>query len=462
MNSLLESKIKTSGIGSNTLKAIKIGAYMPTDNISSATGLKGAGEGAVGLAQQSNFFPMAMLTSLFFIWGFMTALNDILIPHLKNAFSLNYTQAMLIQFCFFGAYFVASIPAGIYLKKVGYQKGLVTGLVIAGIGCLIFYPAASELSYIIFLLALFVLATGITVLQVSANPYVTILGKPETASSRLTMTQAFNSLGTTLAPIFGTLLILGIATTQFVDTDTQAARMMEAQSVQFPYLFLGGVFFILAFIFLFIQLPRVSESSQTLRSELENKKSSLLDYPHLVLGALGIFLYVGAEVSIGSFLVNFLGEENIAGLKEVDAAKYVSYYWGGAMVGRFIGAAIMHRVPARYVLSFNASASALLVLVTIITEGQIAMWSILAVGLFNSVMFPTIFSLAIAQLGGDTSRGSGLLCLAIVGGALVPLLQGVLADILGVQLAFVLPIFCYLYIVFYGLKGSVPRVSTET
>ncbi|GAB1268284.1 sugar MFS transporter [Aurantivibrio infirmus] len=432
---------------------------MSIDNTPSAANPKSVSKDDLGLAKQSNLFPLIMLTSLFFIWGFMTALNDILIPHLKNAFSLNYTQAMLIQFCFFGAYFIASIPAGIYLKKVGYQKGLVTGLVIAGIGCLVFYPAASQLSYIVFLMALFILATGITVLQVSANPYVTVLGKPETASSRLTMTQAFNSLGTTLAPIFGTLLILGIVTTELANTDTETARMMEAQSVQMPYLFLGGLFFILALIFLFIRLPSVSDTNQTLAPESKNKNMSLLDYPHLVLGALGIFLYVGAEVSIGSFLVNFLGEDNIAGLEEAEAAKYVSYYWGGAMVGRFIGAAIMHRVPAPYVLSFNATASALLVLITIVTDGQIAMWSILAVGLFNSVMFPTIFSLAIAQLGGDTSRGSGLLCLAIVGGALVPLLQGMLADLLGIQLAFILPIFCYLYIVFYGLKGSVPRVN---
>ncbi len=409
--------------------------------------------------QKSAIFPLAMLTSLFFIWGFMTSLNDILIPHLRNAFSLNYTQAMLIQFCFFGAYFIASIPAGIYLKKVGYQKGLVTGLVIAGIGCVAFYPAARELSYIVFLLALFILATGITVLQVSANPYVTILGKPETASSRLTMTQAFNSLGTTLAPLFGTLLILGVSTTQFSNADTEVARMIEAKSVQLPYLFLGGIFFTLALIFLFVRLPNVVSNNQSQSLDSVNQKRSLFDHPHLILGAIGIFLYVGAEVAIGSFLVNFLCEENIAGLKEADAATYVSYYWGGAMVGRFVGAAIMHRVPARYVLGFNALISVLLVFVTVVTEGSIAMWSILAVGLFNSVMFPTIFSLALAQLGGDTSRGSGLLCLAIVGGALVPLLQGVLADIVGIQLAFILPIFCYLYIVFYGFKGSVPRLS---
>ncbi len=410
-------------------------------------------------AQKSAMFPLIMLTSLFFIWGFITSLNDILIPHLRNAFSLNYTQAMLIQFSFFGAYFIASIPAGIYLKKVGYQKGLVTGLIIAGIGCVGFYPAARELSYIIFLLALFVLATGITVLQVSANPYVALLGKPETASSRLTMTQAFNSLGTTLAPLFGTLLIFGISTTQFGTADTETARMMEAKSVQFPYLFLGGVFFTLAFIFLFVRLPSIASSYQSSSLDSANRKTSLFDHPHLIFGAIGIFLYVGAEVAIGSFLVNFLGEENIAGLKEADAATYVSFYWGGAMVGRFIGAAIMHRVPAGYVLGFNASISVLLVFVTIVTEGPVAMWSILAVGLFNSVMFPTIFSLALARLGDDTSRGSGLLCLAIVGGALVPLLQGVLADIVGIQLAFILPIFCYLYIVFYGLKGSIPRVN---
>ena len=422
---------------------------MSNSNVSPQRSLN---NGTQHVAPQSSLFSLTMLTSLFFIWGFMTSLNDILIPHLRNAFSLNYTQALLVQLCFFGAYFIASIPAGHYIKRVGYQKGLVTGLVIAGVGCLIFYPAASWLSYITFLFALFVLAVGITVLQVSANPYVAVLGKPETASSRLTMTQAFNSLGTTLAPFFGTVLILGVSASQLSEVDSQTARTMEAQSVQLPYIFLAMVFLLLAVVFLKIKLPSISTAAPS-----HTGNTSLTQYPHLILGAVGIFLYVGAEVSIGSFLVNFLGESNIADLPEAKAAPYVAYYWGGAMVGRFIGAVVMHRVRAGYVLGFNASIAALLVLVTIVTDGHTAMWAILAVGLFNSVMFPTIFSLAITHLGHDTSRGSGLLCLAIVGGAVVPFVQGILADLFGIQPAFILPVLCYLFIVYYGVKGSIPR-----
>ncbi|MFB2661933.1 sugar MFS transporter [Shewanella mangrovisoli] len=409
---------------------------------------------SVSEAGNGNYrFALVSLTSLFFMWGFITCLNDILIPHLKAVFSLNYTQAMLIQFCFFGAYFLVSIPAGQLVKRLGYQKGIVTGLVIASLGCGLFYPAASFATYGLFLGALFVLASGITILQVAANPYVNALGSSETASSRLNLTQAFNALGTTVAPFFGSILILSVAAS--VSSELAQANA-EAEVVKLPYLLLAAALAVLAIIFAKLDLPVIREHSEATAGEVQTHlgKTSALQSRHLVLGAVGIFVYVGAEVSIGSFLVNFLGEAHIVGMPEEQAAHYIAYYWGGAMVGRFIGSAVMQKIPAGTVLAFNAFMAALLVLVAMTTSGSVAMWAILGVGLFNSIMFPTIFSLALRDLGPHTSQGSGILCLAIVGGAIVPLLQGVLADNLGIQLAFILPVVCYGFILFYGAKGS--------
>lgn len=412
-------------------------------------------------------FALITLTSLFFMMGFITCLNDILIPHLKNVFSLNYTQAMLIQFCFFGAYGLTSVPAGTVVKRLGYQRGIVISLLIAASGCLLFVPAASLASYPLFLAALFVLATGLTLLQVSANPYVTRLGPVETASSRLTLNQAFNSLGTTLAPFFGTMLILSTATvavSSLSGNELETFRAHEAEAVKLPYLLLAGAFFVLATIFTLLKLPVIidSKTSASCANSQTSDRQSAWQYPHLVLGAIGIFVYVGAEVAIGSFLVNFLGEAHIAGLVEAEAAPYIAYYWGGAMVGRFIGAAIMTRLPAGKTLAASALMAALLIGVAMSTSGTVAMWAILAVGLFNSIMFPTIFSLAVHGLGIHTSQGSGILCTAIVGGALLPLLQGIFADQIGIQMAFFLPLLCYGYIIFYGLKGSKPVRSGVT
>ena len=392
-------------------------------------------------------FALTSLTTLFFMWGFITCLNDILIPHLKGVFDLSYSQAMLVQFCFFSAYFLVSLPSGIIVKKLGYQKGIVIGLVIAAVGCLSFYPAASMHSYPLFLLALFILASGITLLQVSANPYVSMLGSSKTAPSRLTMTQAFNSLGTTIAPFFGAMLILNEAADAI---STQAS----ADAVQMPYIFLASMLFILAAIFAWIKLPDMSAARHDSENNDVPLKGSAWQYRHLVLGAFGIFVYVGAEVSIGSFLVSFFAEPDIAGLAESQAAKYIAYYWGGAMVGRFIGAAVMQKIAGGKVLAFNAVMAVILTLIAIFSTGTLAMVAILLVGLCNSIMFPTIFSLAINGLGQHTSQGSGILCLAIVGGAIIPLLQGVLADTIGIQSAFFLPILCYLFIAYYGLVGS--------
>ncbi len=395
-------------------------------------------------------FALTSLTSLFFMWGLITSLNDVLIPRLKAVFSLSYTEAMMIQFCFFFAYFVVSLPAGSLVKKIGYKSGIVVGLIIAGIGCAGFYPAAEFQSYNFFLAALFVLASGITILQVSANPYVTVLGAPETASSRLTMTQAFNSLGTTIGPWIGGILILSAATGGVEDAAAGAS------SVQMPYLGLAAALVFMAAIFSVLKLPHVDVEDDSGDVGGDDGMSAW-SYSHLVLGAVAIFVYVGAEVSIGSFLINFLAEESIAGLEEHDAAKYVSFYWGGAMVGRFIGAIAMQKISAGKALAFNAVMASVLVVLTVVSSGAVAMWSILFVGLFNSIMFPTIFSLGVTGLGRHTSQGSGILCLAIVGGALIPLLQGLLADTYGVQNAFALAIVCYLYIAYYGLKGSVPK-----
>ena len=406
-------------------------------------------------SQSGNYgFALTSLTSLFFMWGFITCLNDILIPHLKGVFDLSYSQAMLVQFCFFGAYFIVSLPAGVIVKKLGYQKGIVLGLVIAAIGCLGFYPAAEMHSYPVFLFALFVLASGITLLQVSANPYVSMLGDAKTASSRLTMTQAFNSLGTTVAPFFGAFLILNHAANSM---SVQAS----AEAVQVPYIFLAAMLLGLAAIFAWLKLPNLSVVEDKEANSTAKDEGSAWQHSHLVLGAIGIFVYVGAEVSIGSFLVNFFAEPSIAGLEESEAAKYIAYYWGGAMVGRFIGAAVMQKIAAGKALFFNSALAVALILVATLSSGKIAMVAILLVGLCNSIMFPTIFSLAINGLGKHTSQASGILCLAIVGGAIIPLIQGLLADSIGIQPSFYLPILCYLFIAYYGLVGSKVKAVTK-
>ncbi|QDE31812.1 L-fucose:H+ symporter permease [Shewanella polaris] len=414
--------------------------------------------------QQGNFrFALVALTSLFFMWGFLTCLNDILIPYLKNMFDLNYTQAMLVQFCFFGAYFIVSIPAGALVGKIGYQKGIITGLIIACIGCLLFYPSASYGSYNMFLFAFFVLASGITILQVSANPYVSVLGPAETASSRLTLTQAFNSLGTTVAPFFGSWLILSTVEhdekiTEVGEVIGQLSVQQQASAVQTPYLILAASLFALALIFMLLKLPLLG------KREAKSKTSasgSAWQYPHLVLGAVGIFVYVGAEVGIGSFLISFITQDGTSGVSESEAAHYIAYYFGGAMVGRFIGAAVMQKIKAGKVLAFNALCACILVAAAILSAGTVAMWALLLVGLCNSIMFPTIFSLALQDLKQHTSQGSGILCLAIVGGAVLPLLQGMLADSMGIQFAFILPLLCYGFIGYYGLIGcDVKRPET--
>ncbi|MGB9107564.1 MAG: sugar MFS transporter [Telluria sp.] len=406
----------------------------------------------------NNTGPLVIVTILFFMWGLLTALNDVLIPHLKALYTLSYVQAMLVQFCFFGAYFLVSLPAGMLIKKIGYQRGAVTGLVIAAAGCALFYPAANS-GYGLFLLGFFVLAAGITILQVAANPYVTVLGDAQTASSRLTLTQAFNSLGTTVAPTLGGILILsgsvlGVTELAQLPAAQQIAyRTAQAASVQGPYLALAAALLVLALLFAFARLPGISHADEgTAPADASSTKRSALAHPHLLMGAIGIFVYVGGEVSIGSFLINFLGEPDIGALTPAAAAHYVSYYWGGAMIGRFIGFAVMRFVSPGKALAFNAAGSIALILVAIFGHGHAAMWAILAVGLFNSIMFPTIFSMALYKLGKFTGEASGILCMAIVGGALVPFAQGLLADAIGLHWSFVVPAACYAFILYFGLR----------
>jgi FHS family L-fucose permease-like MFS transporter len=427
---------------------------------SSSTNIKANNNG------QNYTFALTVLTSLFFMWGFITCLNDILIPHLKAVFTLNYTQVMFIQFSFFTAYAIVSLPAGILVEKIGYKNGIVIGLITTGIGSLLFYPAAGYQSFGMFLGALFILASGITLLQVAANPYVAILGKPETASSRLNLTQAFNSLGTTVAPLFGSLLILSVAVKTSEEIKALSKQQLteyqltQASAVQTPYLLIAAVLFVIAAVFAVIKLPKIEASEVGSSSgdgtSHQDKHDSAWKFRHLVLGAIAIFVYVGGEVSIGSFLVNYLGQPFIAGLKEADAGKFVSFYWGGAMVGRFLGSYLQTKIKPNLYLAFNAFVAASLVIISMLTFGQVAMWSILAVGFFNSIMFPTIFTLAIDGLGKHTGQASGILCTAIVGGAILPVIQGHFADTIGIHHAFFIPVLCYLYIAYYGLKGYKP------
>ena len=412
--------------------------------------------GAAGAAQPAHGGAMAVITTLFFMMGLITALNDVLIPHLKSVYALSYVQAMLVQFCFFGAYFIVSLPAGMLIKRLGYQNGAVAGFVIAAIGCALFYPA-SHGSYAEFLLAFFVLAAGITIMQVAANPYVTALGDPAKASSRLTLTQAFNSLGTTIAPTLGGMLILSGAVLSVADVarlpavEQAAYRATEAATVQMPYLGLAALLLVLALVFAFVRMPRISHGDDDAAGDAGGHASAFA-HRHLLLGTIGIFLYVGGEVSIGSFLINFLGERDVAALAPDAAAHYVSYYWGGAMVGRFIGFVVMRYVSPGKALATNACAAMLLILAAIFGRGALAMWAIIAVGLCNSIMFPTIFSMSVNKLGKLTGQASGLLCMAIVGGALVPFAQGLLADAVGLRLSYVVPLGCYVFIMYFGVK----------
>ena len=390
-----------------------------------------------------NTLALSVVGALFFMLGFITCLNDILIPHLKAIFNLNYTQAMLVQFCFFTAYAVMSIPMSKLVEKMGYKAGIIGGFLIAALGCILFYPAAASASYPIFLGALFILASGIVLLQVAGNPYVTLLAPKGKESVMLTLIQAFNSLATTVAPPIGAALI-------FVDaTASQAERI---SSVQMPYLGLAGFMILLSVLIGLIKLPDARQIAAEQTESNHDGKTSVWQYKHMVLGTIGIFCYVGAEVAIGSLMVNVL--EHTAGLDHDKAAGYLSIYWGGAMVGRFIGAGLMNKIAPNKYLAFNASmAVGLLMLAIAAGGGAVTQWSLLLIGFFNSIMFPTIFSLGTKGLGKFTGAASGIISTAIVGGALVPVLQGFVIDHVGLMISYVIPAVCYVYIVFFATRG---------
>jgi FHS family L-fucose permease-like MFS transporter len=404
--------------------------------------------------------PLAIVTTLFFMWGFLTCLNDILVPHLKSIFDLNYRQVMLVQFAFFGAYFLFSIPSAKIIDWIGYQRSMVLGLLTMGLGAFLFVPAAMAPSYPLFLAALVVLAAGITCLQVAANPYVTVLGKPATASSRLNLTQAFNSLGTFLAPFFGGLLILSAAPKAMEEIRAmapdalQAYRQHEAATVKTPYVGLGIALVLLAIAIGSFKLTKIPHAQHKVGEKVND---SIWAHPNLILGAIGIFVYVGAEVAIGSFLVNYFTQPEIGGLTEKVAASFVAFYWGGAMVGRFIGSGLLQKMDTGKLLAICSVCAAALVAISMFSTGHFAMYSIILVGFFNSIMFPSIFTLGVAELGPLTGDGSGIMIMAIVGGAIVPLAQGAIADKIGIHHAFFLPVICYLYILYFALSGSKPN-----
>ena len=407
---------------------------------------------------------MSIATCLFFMWGLLTSLNDILIPHLKSIFELSYAQAMLVQFAFFSSYFIFAMPSGKLVEWRGYKQTMIIGLVVMAVGALLFLPAASAASYGLFLAALVVLAAGITCLQVAANPYVTMLGPETTAASRLNFSQAFNSLGTTLGPVFGGILIL--STTQvtaaklhsFSATALQMYREQQASSVRMPYIGIAIVLLALATALGLLKMPTMQSNLNTQdfrpgEYASDSVTDSIWRHKWLLLGAVGIFLYVGGEVSIGSFLVNYFELPKIGALTEPQAAKYVGFYWGGAMCGRFLGSFVLRYVRTGVLLGAVATTAATLVLISMTTHGSLALWAILSVGLFNSVMFPSIFSLGLHELGPLTSKGSSLMVMAIVGGALLPLLQGKIADQIGIQHAFFIPVACYCYIALFGFSA---------
>ncbi|MBD0825176.1 sugar MFS transporter [Aestuariibaculum marinum] len=426
------------------------------------------------------------LTVLFFLWGFITVLVDSLIPRLREVFTLSYFQAGMVQFAFFGAYFLISIPAGYILSKIGYKRGIILGLTIMSTGCLLFYPAASMRVFGIFMLAYFMLAAGMTVLQVAANPYVTVLGPEETASSRLNLSQAFNSLGTAIAPAIGALFILSdkVMKTEEIEALDNAARdsyyLNEAAAVQLPFLSIAAFITIIAVIFVFVKLPKVGDTS------VSNDYKGVLKNKNLVLGALGLFFYVGAEVALGSYMVNYFLSLNLAETvrntnfmrtiaewvltsgvaNSSDMAVvgvFVTFYWSGAMVGRFIGSYLTKLINPARVLIFFAIGAISMIIISAFSSGLIAMWTLVAVGLFNSIMFPTIFSLALDGLGNDKPQGSGVLCTMIVGGAIIPPAFGFITDSFGFRLAFLLVIISYGFIFYYAYRNkSVPNTIKLT
>ena len=417
--------------------------------------------------QKTDTRAMTVATALFFMVGFLTCLNDVVIPHLKSIFELNYAEAMSVQFAFFSSYFIFSYPGGRLVEWLGYKRAMVVGLLVMAAGAAGFLPAAHFALFPIFLAALIVLAAGMTTVQVAVNPYVTVIGPAATASSRLNLAQAFNSVGTFIAPFLGGLLILGGATQltpermhTLTAVELQTYRALQADTVRLPYIGITLMLVLLAIALASIRLkPQQSTADRTQDfrpgafAEALSRPDSIWRHPWLLAGALGIFTYVGAEVAIGSLLVNYMGLPQIGGLAQATAANFLMVYWGGAMIGRFIGSGVLQFVRTGTVLGIAAVGAFILVVTTILTHGHTAMYALLFVGLCNSIMFPSIFTLGIQDLGPLTSKGSSLMIAAIVGGAIIPLATGKLADKIGLQPAFIIPAICYIYIACFGLAS---------
>ncbi|OAN65621.1 glucose/galactose MFS transporter [Sphingomonas sp. TDK1] len=430
-------------------------AVMPTS--------KAAPAGAGPASSPTNYGrALALLATLFFMWGFITVINGTLLPHLRSVFELSYFQAALIESVWFIAYFFASIPSAKLIERIGYQKSLVVGLLIMAAGALGMTLAASLPSYGVTLFMLFVIASGITLLQVAANPYVAVIGPSETASSRLNLVQAMNSAGTMLAPLFGAYLILGRSkggTAHAGATLTQAERLADAHAVILPYVLVAVVLLVLAIVIARFPLPAMGSATSRVAKE-DRKNHSLWSHRNLVFGIGAIFIYLIAEIGVGNLFVNFVSRPEIGNMTTEQAGRYLTLLWGGMMVGRFVGSAIMQKVDAGIVLAVFSIGAFVVMMVTVFTQGEVAMWSLILVGLFHSIMFPTIFTLGIKGLGPLTEEGSGLLIMAIAGGALVAV-QGWLADTYGLQHSFLLTAVCELYILFYALWGSKPTNAIE-
>ena len=408
-----------------------------------------ADDGDANATYASNL--QVFMYALFFVFGGITSLNDVIIPKLKGLFTLTVGEVMLVQTAFFAAYFIISIPAAALVRRIGYMRSAVIGLLTMTVGCLLFIPASSYGLFGLFLIALFVLASGITTVQVVANPLISLLGPARTASSRLTFAQAFNSLGTTIFPYVGSILILGSLATidpkSLSGAALDAFRGVETQVVVHTYIGLAIALVVLAAV-VWLQRRRLVEAPVERTPIL--RAFNLLTRPRFAFGTLCIFLYVGGEVAIGSLIVIYLMQSNVLGMDAALAGKHVSFYWGGAMVGRFVGAYLLRLFAPGKVLACAAAVVIILLTVSANTVGLVSGWSLLAIGLFNSIMFPTIFTLASEGLGTRAAEGSGVICMAIVGGAIVPLVTGNAADLWGLKHALVVPAGCYLTILGFG------------
>ncbi|MFD1629466.1 sugar MFS transporter [Pseudopedobacter beijingensis] len=395
----------------------------------------------------SNYTPaLISLAVLYFMMGFITCLNDTLVPFFKEGFTLSYSESSLVQFYFFLTYAIVSIPAGKLVEHIGYKNGMVTGFVIAAFGALLFFPASVFHQYSVFLVALFILAIGIVLLQVAANPYITVLGKPETASSRLTLIQGVGSIGTTVAPLFGAHFILSRLTESSSSSD----------AVSYPYLGIGISLVFIAVILSRLSLPNI-QTVVDKRIQDKEARQSIFRFRNLNLGIIALFMYVGAEVAIGTFLTNYIADT--LDISEHIANNYVAFYWGGMLVGRLAGSVVLRSVRPSVVLASSAILAATLILISINTSGTLAVWTMILVGLCNSIMFAVIFSLSVNGLGSYTTKASGLLSTAIAGGAVVSYAQGLVKDSNTWQVAFIIPIICYLYVIFYGLNGYKSRFN---